>query len=108
MPTLRSTQTEYLKSLSRQEVTQRVLRIGARARLFPPAGVLFDLWHQDQAWAAKLRSEPCTCHQPGGRHRHLYLEGGELHAGLRWEVGATLHFRRDTAGRLRVEGDLDP
>ncbi|MEE2828344.1 MAG: hypothetical protein VX498_04070 [Myxococcota bacterium] len=108
MATLESNGKFFRKTLSEDEVTQRVIRLESRARLFPGPGILFDLWLDDLPWASRIRSEPCTCPRPGGTHRHRYLEGGELHAGLRWKVGAELCFERLEDGRIQVSGDIDP
>ncbi len=106
MGVVRATSTELLKRLEPDEVTQRVVRIPPAATLFPPPDRLFDVWHDGLPWASKIRAEPCTCGRPPGPHRHRFLEGGELHAGLRWRVGAELRFRRD-GGRIVVTGDLE-
>jgi len=103
---LRATSNELIKRLGRDEVVQRVVRIPPRATLFPSADVLFDVWHDGRPWGAKIRSEPCLCGRPPRPHRHRYLEGGELHAGLRWAVGAELRFRR-RGDRIVVTGDLE-
>ena len=97
---------ELHKRLDLDEVQQRVVRIPPRASFFPGAGVLFDVWHSGLPWGSKLRSEPCTCGRPPLRHRHRYLEGGELHAGLRWQVGAELRFRLED-GRIVLTGDVE-
>lgn len=99
--------TRLHKTLARDEVVQRVIRLPPAARLFPAPDLLFDVWHQGLPWAAKIRSEPCSCGRPPAPHRHRYLEGGELHAGLRWAVGAELVFEV-VGGRIEVSGDLDP
>jgi len=88
-------------------VAQRVLCIDGLTGLFPAPGEPFDLWHEGLAWASKVRREPCVCTQQPAPHCHHYLEGGEIHAGMRWEIGAQLHFRRDEGGRILVWGDLD-
>ena len=104
MPLLRRTKTELIKALSRDEVQQHVIRLPTAAFL-PPADLLFDVWHDGVPWAAKIRSEPCSCPRPPGPHRHRYIEGGELHAGLHWRVGSRLRFRW-LDGRVVVDGDL--
>ncbi len=91
--------------LSASDVQQRVIRL-PRAAFLPPPDVLFDLWHDGVPWASKIRSEPCTCGRPGRPHRHRYLEGGEVHAGLDWRVGAELRFSW-IEGRIVVGGDLE-
>jgi hypothetical protein len=96
------------KRLSRLEVTERVIRLHPRARFFPAPGQLFDLWHLGLPWGAKIRSETCTCPHPGGVHQHRYIESGELHAGLRWQAGASLNFDVDERNRIQVSGDLVP
>jgi len=95
-----------VRHLTPGEIQQRVIRIPADSRLFPSPDTLFDLWHQGLPWAARIRSEHCSCGRPPGDHRHRYLEGAELHAGLRWEIGAELRFERDSRGRIKVDGDL--
>lgn len=105
MPLIRRSRTELVKALSRDEVQQRVIRL-PNADFLPEPDVLFDLWHDGVPWGAKIRSEPCDCGRPPGPHRHRYVEGGELHAGLDWRVGARLRFRR-VDGRVLVDGDLD-
>lgn len=107
MGTRNANSREVEKALSRQEVAQRVIRLPWRASFMPQPGMLFDVWHDGQPWAARVRSEPCCCPHPGGWHRHRYVECGELHAGLRWEVGARIVFRMD-GGRIVVSGDLCP
>ncbi len=96
--------TQATTTLSASDLQQRVIRV-PRAAFFPPPDRLFDLWHQGRCWAAKIRSEPCTCGRPGRPHRHRYIEGGELHAGLDWRVGAQLSFRVE-GDRIVVDGDL--
>ena len=96
------------KRLSHDEVRQRVIRISPRASFFPDAGQLFDVYYSNQAWAAKIRKESCTCSRPGGAHVHRYIECAELHAGLSWRVGAELRFAVDGQGRIQVSGDLEP
>jgi hypothetical protein len=105
VPVLRRTRTELIKSLSRDEVQQKVIRL-PRADFLPEPDLLFDVWHDGVPWASKIRSEPCTCGRPPGPHRHQYIEGGELHAGLRWAIGARLKFRA-VGDRIEVSGDLD-
>ncbi|MBN92788.1 MAG: hypothetical protein CL928_01795 [Deltaproteobacteria bacterium] len=98
-----------VRQLTADEVQQRVIRIPSGASgLFPKPNQLFDLWHEGQPWAARVRSEHCTCGRPPREHRHLYLEGAELHAGLRWQVGAELRFQGNEAGHIEVAGDLSP
>jgi hypothetical protein len=101
---------EYRKTLRPDEVTLRVVRVDARRSrgLLPEPGLLFDLWNGGHPWAAKIRSEPCTCGRPRGEHRHRYVECGELHAGLQWRAGASLRFFRGLDGRVHVDGDVDP
>ncbi len=96
------------KRMSHDEVSQRVIRLSPRASFFPEAGQLFDIWHLGLPWAAKMRKESCRCSRPGGSHFHRYIECGELHAGLSWQVGAKLHFDLDERRRIQVSGDLEP
>ena len=100
--------TSLHKRLSRDEVAQRVVRLSPRASFFPDPDQLFDIWHQGLPWAAKLRTESCTCSRPGGWHFHRYIECGELHAGLDWRVDAQLNFDVDAQRRIQVSGDLEP
>lgn len=103
MPRRRLSKTVHERTLGRDEVQQRVIRVDAS--WFPPADTLFDVWHEGLPWGARIRSEPCACGRPQAPHRHAYIEGGELHAGLDWRVGATLRFvKRDE--RIEVDGDL--
>ena len=106
MTLLRANRIELHIRLSRSEVAQRVVRLSPRATFFPPPDVLFDIWHEGRPWASKIRSEPCMCGRPPGPHRHRYLEGGELHAGLRWSVGAELRFRKE-GDRIVVSGEVE-
>lgn len=94
--------------MSHDEVRQLVIRLSPRARFFPEAEQLFDIWHQDVPWAAKVRRESCDCSRPPGPHFHRYIECGELYAGLSWRVGALLHFDLDDQRRIQVSGDLNP
>lgn len=96
-----------LKQLDASEVQQRVIRLPIHSPLFPEPDLLFDLWHEGRPWASKLRLEFCSCGQPPSPHRHCYLEGAELHAGLHWTVGAELRFELDGLGRICVTGDLE-
>jgi hypothetical protein len=106
MTVIRATRIELYKRLSRDEVVQRVVRIPPRARLFPEPDLLFDIWHRGLPWGSKIRSEPCTCGRPPAPHRHRYLEGGELHAGLVWRVGAELRFVLED-DRIVLTGDVE-
>ena len=83
-----------------------MIRIPSRSRLFPEVNLLFDVWHDGVPWGVKIRSEPCTCGRPAGGHRHRYIEGGELHAGLTWALGSELRFTR-IGTRIVVSGDLE-
>ncbi len=87
--------------LSRSDVQQRVIRV-PRAP-FLPEDVLFDVWHDGVPWGVKIRSEPCECGRPPQPHRHRYIEGGELHVGVEWVVGAEITFV-ERRGRVEVEG----
>ena len=97
---------ELRKHLTADEVVQRVVRIPPRASFFPEADVLFDIWHEGVPWGSKIRSEPCFCGRPPAAHRPRYIEGGELHAGLSWRVGAALRFHVE-GDRIVVAGDLE-
>jgi hypothetical protein len=108
MATQEANRRRLRKTLARDEVQQRIVRIPARAGLFPEPGVLFDLWNDGLPWAAKIRSEPCLCGRPAAPHRHRYVECGELHAGLHWRAGARLEFVRGDDDRIVVSGDVDP
>ena len=94
--------------LSPDALQQRVVRIPQQDALFPEPGILFDLWHAGMPWAAKIRSESCSCKRWRGTHRHSYIECAELYAGLSWSVGAELHFFVDAQQRIQVSGDLSP
>jgi len=94
------------KQLTEEDVRQRVLRVDSIVALFPDQGVHFDLWHEGIPWASRVRREPCLCSQQPELHAHFYLEGGEIHAGLCWEIGSILHFELDDKDQLRVSGDL--
>jgi len=93
------------KRLTADDLAQRVLCIDGLAHLFPDPGQHFDLWHGGIPWASRVRAEPCQCSLKSGLHTHLYLEGGEIHAGLSWSVDSLLHFDLD-AEQLVVSGDL--
>ena len=93
--------------LSADEVAQRVVRVTDDVSLFPEPGVPFDLWHNGIPWASRIRSEACPGPQPSQRHYEHYLEGGELHAGLRWEEGARLKFDRRADGQIELSGDVE-
>lgn len=106
MATRHSDSRHFSKTLESHEVSQRVIRIEARATIFPDPGVPFDLWHEGTPWASRIRRESCFCGRPPGAHSHRYLDGGELHAGLRWEVGSELIFELVEGERIEVSGDL--
>jgi hypothetical protein len=63
------------------------------------------LWHEGIPWASRVRAEPCPCDRSPGPHTHHYLEGGEIHAGVRWTPGSTLQFTL-IQQQLHVDGDL--
>ena len=94
------------KTLTKDDVAQRVIRVDEVLDILPPAGTLFDLWFQETPWASKVRCEPCTCGEQAGVHNHSYLEGAEVHVGLTWEVGATLHFEAVKPGLIQLSGSL--
>lgn len=98
---------QALVGIGEDQLVQRVICVDEAASILPPPGQPFDLWHEGVPWASKVRAEPCCCDALPGRHEHRFLEGGEVHAGLHWRLGAQLHFRRDEQGRLHIWGDLD-
>lgn len=100
-------QLHRTSTLTENDITQRVICADSLVDLLPSPGETFDLWHEGMPWASKLRREPCTCQQLPTSHEHFYLEGGEIHAGLRWETGAVLHVEQDEDGRLTVSGSLE-
>lgn len=94
-----------IKAITADEIEQRILCIDGLVHLFPDPGQHFDLWHEGIPWASRVRAEPCLCDKSPGLHTHHYLEGGEIHAGLQWTVGSTLHFQL-IQQQLQVAGDL--
>ncbi len=108
MAVLRSNRQRLEKTLSSQEVVQRIVRVGCKPSPLPEPGLLFDLVFEGVPWAAQLREESCRCPHPGGLHRHRLLICGELHAALEWRRGALLAIERGPDGRLWIQGDLSP
>lgn len=95
------------KLLTQDDVTQRVICVDEVLDILPPPGTCFDLWFGALPWASKVRREPCSCKEQVGLHSHCYLEGGEVHAGLTWEVGAALHFESVEPGMIQLKGSVE-
>lgn len=104
--------TAWTKRLTEAEVRQRIVRLDAPRGFFPAPGVLFDLHHEGQRWAARIHREPRICAtaaDPRGVDLPTddLLSCAEIFAGLRWEAGAVLRFVV-SGDAIRVEGDVTP
>ena len=103
---MKSVQNGYQRSLSAEELSDKVVMITKEAlRFFPKPFRKFTLQVGEKSHELAVESKECTCRGPANPHEHYWLPVKDCLEGLRWERGTRVTVRKEKDLLYRLSTD---